>query len=153
MDPNKTIGVGMLGYAFMGKAHTNAFKKLPYFYYPPPATPVLQGICGRNAEAVQEAAIRFGYRYATTEWQKLIDDPDISLFDNNGPNNVHKDPCIAALQAGKHTIVEKPLAMDVAEARDMDASFRRVKSATFTTSGPRFSRTGCWIPISLWPGV
>jgi predicted dehydrogenase len=119
MDSEKTIGVGMLGYAFMGRAHTNAFKKLPYFYYPPPAEPVLEGICGRNEPAVQEAAQRFGYRYATTDWKKLVDDPAIELFDNNGPNNVHKEPCIAALQAGKHTIVEKPLALDVDEARAM----------------------------------
>jgi predicted dehydrogenase len=119
MDPKKTIGVGMLGYAFMGKAHTNAFKKLPYFYYPHDAEPVLEGICGRNQQAVQEAAQRFGYRYGTTDWKKLIDDPAIEIFDNNGPNNVHKDPCIAALQAGKHTIVEKPLALDVDEARAM----------------------------------
>ncbi|KKK53789.1 hypothetical protein LCGC14_3091240, partial [marine sediment metagenome] len=119
MVQTNEIGIGMLGYAFMGKAHTNAFKKLPYIYYPPPAIPVLHGICGRNAAAVQEAAERFGYRYGTTDWKKLIDDPNVNIFDNNGPNNVHKDPCIAALEAGKHTIVEKPLAMDVAEARKM----------------------------------
>ena len=91
MDSKKSIGVGMLGYAFMGKAHTNAFKKLPYFYYPPPAEPVLEGICGRNEQGVQEAAQRFGYRYATTDWKKLVDDPAIELFDNNGPNDVHKE--------------------------------------------------------------
>ena len=52
MDSQKTIGVGMLGYAFMGKAHTNAFKKLPYIFYPPPAAPVLEGICGRNEQGM-----------------------------------------------------------------------------------------------------
>jgi len=119
MVQTNEVGIGMLGYSFMGKAHTNGYKKLPYIYYPPPAIPVLQGICGRNAEAVQQAADRFGYRYGTTDWKKLIDDPDVTIFDNNGPNNVHKDPCVAALEAGKHTIVEKPLAMNVAEARKM----------------------------------
>jgi predicted dehydrogenase len=119
MVEGKKIGVGMLGYAFMGKAHTNGFKKLPYIYYPPPAIPVLKGICGRNEEAVKEAASRFGYEYATTDWKRLVNDREIELFDNNGPNNVHKDPCIAALEEGKHTIVEKPLAMDVDEARAM----------------------------------
>ncbi len=59
MEKVKEIGVGMLGYAFMGKAHTNAFKKLPYMYYPPPAIPVLKGICGRNESAVQESADAF----------------------------------------------------------------------------------------------
>ncbi len=115
----REIGIGMLGYAFMGKAHTNGFKKLPYIYYPPPAIPVLKGICGRSEKAVKEAAERFGYQYWTTDWKRLIDDPGIELFDNNGPNNVHRDPCIAALESGKHTIVEKPLAMDVKEARAM----------------------------------
>jgi predicted dehydrogenase len=122
MTQTKEIGVGMLGYAFMGKAHTNAFKKLPYMYYPPPAIPVLKGICGRNESAVQEATERFGYQYGTTEWQKIVDDTEIEIFDNNGPNNVHMEPCIAALEAGKHTIVEKPLALDVAEARKMVAA-------------------------------
>jgi len=119
MENTKKLGVGMLGYAFMGKAHNNAFKKLPYIYYPPPAIPVLKGICGRNEKAVKEQAERFGYEYATTDWKKLIEDPEIEVFDNNGPNNIHKDPCIAALEAGKHTIVEKPLALDVEEAQEM----------------------------------
>ena len=119
MENTKRLGVGMLGYAFMGKAHTNAFKKLPYIYYPPPAIPVLKGICGRNEQAVKEQAERFGYEYATTDWKKLLEDPEIEVFDNNGPNNMHKEPCIAALEAGKHTIVEKPLALDVEEAKDM----------------------------------
>jgi len=112
-------GVGMLGYAFMGKAHTNGFKKLPYIFYPPPAIPVLKGICGRNQAAVEEAAERFGYEYGTTDWRRLIEDPEIQIFDNNGPNNVHQEPCLAALEAGKHTLVEKPLALNVAQARTM----------------------------------
>jgi predicted dehydrogenase len=119
MENTKKLGVGMLGYAFMGKAHTNGYKKLPYMYYPPPAIPVLKGICGRNEQAVKEQAERFGYEYATTDWKKLLEDPEIDVFDNNGPNNMHKDPCIAALEAGKHTIVEKPLALDVEEAKEM----------------------------------
>jgi len=119
MSEPKKIGVGMLGYAFMGKAHTNAFKKLPYIYYPPPAIPVLKGICGRSEKGTKESAERFGYEYGTTDWRRLIDDKEIELFDNNGPNDIHKAPCIAALETGKHTIVEKPLAMDVGEARMM----------------------------------
>jgi predicted dehydrogenase len=119
MPDVKNIGVGMLGYAFMGKAHTNAFKKLLYMYYPPPAIPVFKGICGRTESVVQESAKRFGYEYGTTDWRKLIEDSEIDLFDNNGPNNIHAEPCIAALEAGKHTIVEKPLALNLNEARQM----------------------------------
>jgi predicted dehydrogenase len=133
MAEPKKMGVGMLGYAFMGKAHTNAYKKLPYIYYPPPVIPVLRGLCGRNEKVVQESAVRFGYEYATTDWRKLIDDDEIQVFDNCGPNNIHSEPCIAALEAGKNTIVEKPLALTVDEAVRMaetarKASKRGVKS-------------------------
>jgi len=115
----KTLGIGMLGYAFMGKAHTNGYKKLPYIFYPPPAVPVLRGLCGRNKQLVGESAERYGYEYATTDWKRLINDDGIQVFDNCGPNNMHAEPTIAALEAGKHTIVEKPLAMNVKEAREM----------------------------------
>jgi predicted dehydrogenase len=82
------IGVGMLGYAFMGKAHSNACKKMPYIFWPPPAIPKL-------------------------------DDARIELFDNAGPNNIHQEPCVAAAQAGKHILCEKPLARNAAEAKKM----------------------------------
>src|SRR3954469_6956774 len=78
------IGVGMLGYAFMGKAHSNAFHKIGYMTWPPPLAPKLVGIAGRNAEAVQEAATRYGYEYATDDWRKLVADDSIGLFDNGG---------------------------------------------------------------------
>ncbi len=109
----------MLGYAFMGKAHTNGFKKLTYFMDPVPAVPVLKGICGRSEEKVKKAAEKLGYEYATTNWKDLIEDEDVDIFDNNGPNNIHKEPCVEALKAGKHTIVEKPIAMNLNEAEEM----------------------------------
>jgi predicted dehydrogenase len=110
------IGVGMLGYAFMGKAHSNALKKIAYMTWPPPLVPRLVGIAGRNAEAVGEAATRYGYEYATTDWQELIADDRIGLFDNGGPNSLHAEPTIAAAEAGKHVICEKPLGRDAAES-------------------------------------
>lgn len=113
------IGVGMLGYAFMGKAHSNAFKKLPYMMYPPPAIPKLVAIAGRNAAAVQEAAARYGYARAYTDWRDLVRDDEVQLFDNGGPNDAHAEPCIAAAQAGKHLLCEKPLARTTAEAAAM----------------------------------
>ena len=80
------IGVGMLGYAFMGKAHSNAFKKIAYITWPPPLEPRLVGIAGRDEEAVGEAARRYGYEYATADWRELVADERIGLFDNGGPN-------------------------------------------------------------------
>lgn len=113
------IGVGMLGYAFMGKAHANGMKKIPYMMYPPVAIPKLVAIAGRNADAVQEAARRYGFSKAYTDWQQMIDDPDVQVFDNCGPNNVHLAPNIAAAKAGKHIISEKPLGRSAAECKEM----------------------------------
>src|SRR5207253_2418973 len=90
------VGVGMFGYAFMGKAHTNAYKKLPYMVYPPPAVPRLVAVAGRNEEGVREAAKRYGYEKYYTDWRQLIEDPEVQLFDNGGPNDMHAEPCIAA---------------------------------------------------------
>jgi predicted dehydrogenase len=113
------VGVGMLGYAFMGRAHTNAYKKIPYMIYPPPAVPRLMGICGRDAEAVAEAARRYGYESTYTDWRQMLEDDRIQLFDNGGPNNMHAEPCIVAAQAGKHVLCEKPLARTAEEAKAM----------------------------------
>jgi predicted dehydrogenase len=113
------IGVGMLGYAFMGKAHTNAFKTIPYMMYPPPAIPRLVAICGRNEDAVAEAARRYGYEGYYTDWRQMLADDRIQLFDNGGPNDTHAEPCIAAAEAGKHVFCEKPLARTAEEAKSM----------------------------------
>lgn len=113
------IGVGMLGYAFMGKAHSNAFKKIPYMMYPPPAIPKLAAICGRNEAATRAAAIRFGYERYYTDWRDMLADDNVQLFDNGGPNDAHAEPCIAAAQAGKHILCEKPLARTAEEAKTM----------------------------------
>jgi len=113
------VGIGMLGYAFMGKAHTNAYKKLPYMVYPPPAVPRLVAIAGRNAEATQEAAQRYGYETYYTDWRELLKNDRVQLFDNGGPNDAHAEPSIAAAQAGKHVLCEKPLARNAKEAATM----------------------------------
>src|SRR3954464_12624596 len=111
------IGVGMLGYAFMGKAHSNALRKLAYMTWPPPLRPRLVRIAGRNEEAVANAAERFGFERYVTDWRDLVADPEIGLLDNNGPNSVHGEPSVAAAEAGKHVICEKPL------GRTADESF------------------------------
>ncbi|MBI5666909.1 MAG: Gfo/Idh/MocA family oxidoreductase [Chloroflexi bacterium] len=113
------IGVGMLGYAFMGKAHTNAMKKIPYMMYPPPAIPRLVAIAGRNEAATAEAAKRYGYECYYTDWRQMLENPDVQLFDNGGPNDAHAEPCITAARMGKHILCEKPLARTAEEARTM----------------------------------
>src|SRR5215208_7741778 len=120
------IGVGMLGYAFMGKAHSNAYKTLAYMTWPPPLMPQLIAIAGRNEEAVAEAALRYGFAGYVTDWKALIADDRVQLFDNAGPNNLHAEPTIAAAEAGKHVICEKPLGRDAAESFE---TWQRVEAA------------------------
>jgi predicted dehydrogenase len=113
------IGVGMLGYAFMGKAHANGYKKLSYMAWPPPLQPRLVSIAGRDEAAVAEAASRYGFDRYVTDWHELVADPDVELLDNNGPNNLHAEPTIAAAEAGKHVFCEKPLGRTADESHDM----------------------------------
>ncbi|HEY8644672.1 MAG TPA: Gfo/Idh/MocA family oxidoreductase, partial [Gaiellaceae bacterium] len=122
----RSIGVGMLGYAFMGKAHANAYRTLPYMAWPPPLMPRLVSIAGRDETAVAEAAGRFGFERFVTDWQDLVDDPEVELFDNSGPNNLHGEPTIAAAEAGKHVLCEKPLGRTAAESYEI---WQRVEAA------------------------
>jgi predicted dehydrogenase len=114
-----TIGIGMLGYAFMGKAHSNALKKIAYMTWPPPFMPRLVSIAGRNEQAVKDAASRYGYEKWTTDWQDVVNDPDVQVFDNGGPNDVHLEPTVAAAKAGKHIICEKPLGRTADESYEI----------------------------------
>jgi predicted dehydrogenase len=120
------IGVGMLGYAFMGRAHANAYRKLPYMAWPPPLRPRLVSIAGRDEAAVSEAARRYGFERYVTDWRELVADPEVQLFDNGGPNNLHAEPTIAAAEAGKHVLCEKPLARTADESYEL---WHRVASA------------------------
>jgi predicted dehydrogenase len=125
VDTLKEIGVGMLGYAFMGKAHVNAYRTLPYMIDPPPALPRLVAIAGRNEAGVKAAAARYGFATHHTDWRRLVADPAVELLDNGGSNDIHAAPCIAAAEAGKHLLCEKPMARDAAEAKQMLDAARR----------------------------
>src|ERR671937_3229895 len=96
----RTIGVGMLGYAFMGKAHSNGYRKLSYMAWPPPLLPRLVAVAGRDEAAVSEAARRYGFERFVTDWRELVADREVELFDNVGPNNLHAGPTVAAAEAG-----------------------------------------------------
>ena len=121
------IGVGMLGYAFMGKAHSQAYIDLPIFFWPPPARPKLVAICGRNEKLVSEASKRYGYKRYYTDWRSLIKDDEVELFDNGASNNMHAEPCIAAAESGKHIFCEKPLALNSKEAKRMLNAVEKAK--------------------------
>lgn len=96
----KRIGTGMLGYAFMGKAHTNAFIQFP-FIFPNSPIPSLSAIAGRSESAVKEAAKNFGYEKYYTDWHKVVKDDSVQVVDNGLPNNLHEDPCIEAAESEK----------------------------------------------------
>ena len=113
----KEIRIGMLGCGFMGRCHTNAYKKIPYIYPLANILPRLMVLCDQKADVVERAAAYFGYEEYTTDWKELTSDPRIEVFDNCGPDPVHPDPCIAALAQGKHVVCEKPMAVSVADAR------------------------------------
>jgi predicted dehydrogenase len=111
-----TIGVGLLGYNFMAKAHSNAYRTMPYMFWPQVAIPRLVAIAGRTEERVSEAAQRFGYEGYYTNWEALVEDDRIDLFDNCSSHHMHVEPSIAALKAGKHVVCEKPMALSAADA-------------------------------------
>jgi predicted dehydrogenase len=113
------LGIGMLGYAFMGKTHSNAFKQMPYIFWPPPALTKLVKICGRNEEAVKEEALRYGYEEYCTDWKDLINDKRVDILINGTPPDMHLEPCIEAAKAGKHILCEKPLARNGKEAKEI----------------------------------
>ncbi len=108
------IGVGLLGYAFMGKAHSRAFHELRRL--DPPIVPELVSIAGRDAKQVEAARARYGWAEAVSDWREQVADERIGLFDNGGPNALHAEPTIAAARAGKHVLCEKPLGRDATEA-------------------------------------
>ena len=117
------IGVGLVGYKFMGRAHSNAYRQVSHFFDVDPE-PRMVAICGRDTAGVQEAARKLGWEGYETDYHALIARPDTQLIDVSTPGDTHKDVVLAALAAGKHVICEKPLANSLAEAREMLAAAR-----------------------------
>ena len=114
----KNLNVGMVGYGFMGRMHSNAFSKVGHFF-DLPCAPVLKAACARDEESLKKFAEQWGYESIETDWRKLVARPDIDLIDIAGPNNLHLDIAIAAAKAGKMVMCEKPLGRNVAESRQM----------------------------------
>jgi len=112
------VRIGMVGYKFMGKAHSHAYRDLPLFF-PNTVHPEMKVICGRDQEAVEQAAKQFGWEESATDWKSLLERDDIDVIDINAPSNVHKEIAIAAARAGKHVFCEKPLALTLKDCREM----------------------------------
>jgi predicted dehydrogenase len=121
------LGIGLIGYAFMGAAHSQAWRSAPRFF-DLPLDPAMNVLCGRNAEAVQAAATKLGWKDTETDWRKLLGRDDVQLVDVCTPGDSHAEIAIAALQAGKHVLCEKPLANTVEEAEAMTAAAEAAKA-------------------------
>ena len=122
----KKLNIGLIGYGFMGRAHSNAFRKVTNFFdlqY----QPVLKAVCGRDEAKVKTFASRWGYETHETDWRKLVARKDIDLVDIASPNDVHKEIALAAAKAGKMILCEKPLSMDAAEGKLMVAAVEKAK--------------------------
>jgi len=114
----KKLNVGMIGYKFMGKAHSNAWKKAPYFF-DVPVEPVLKVACGRHAGPLKAFADRWGWEEIETDWKKVIDREDIDIVDIGVPTHLHHEIALAAAKAGKHIFCEKPMAVSYNQAKEM----------------------------------
>jgi predicted dehydrogenase len=121
------LGVGMVGYAFMGAVHSQAWRTAGRFFDLPLA-PAMVALCGRDAAAVGAAAERLGWATVETDWKDLLTRDDVDVVDICTPGDTHAEIAIAALEAGKHVLCEKPLANTVAEAREMAAAARAARS-------------------------
>lgn len=116
-----TLGVAMIGYAFMGRAHSHGWRNARSFFSPP-ALPRLAVVAGRNEAAALDTARRFGWESVETDWREVLRRDDVQVVDVCTPGNTHAEIAIAALEAGKHVLCEKPLANTVAEAEAMAAA-------------------------------
>ena len=118
------IGVGLVGYKFMGRAHSNAYRQVRHFFDVDPV-PRMRAICGRDEAGVREAAAKLGWEGYETDYHRLVTRDDIDLVDVSTPGDTHHAVVLAALTAGKHVFCEKPLANSLDEAREMVAAAKR----------------------------
>lgn len=119
MSDKKKLRIGMIGYGFMARTHTNGYRKVGNFFPELNYQPVLKAVCGRTKEKVEAFAGQWGYESTETDWKKIIERDDIDAVDICTPNNTHAEIAIAAAEAGKIILCEKPLARDVKEGEKM----------------------------------
>ncbi len=121
---SQPLNIGMIGYGFMGRAHSNAYRQVSQFFQRK-YRPVLKACCARNEAKIKAFAENWGYESYETDWRRLIERKDIDLIDIGSPNNTHREVVLAAAKAKKMILCEKPLAMNVAEAEEMCAAVEK----------------------------
>jgi predicted dehydrogenase len=125
----RPLNIGLVGYGFMGRTHSNGYKRVNDFFPDLKHRPVLKAVCGRNAEQAKKFAEQWQYEGIEVDWRKLIARDDIDAIDICTPNNTHAEIAIAAAEAGKMVLCEKPLAMDPAEGEKMVAAVEKANVA------------------------
>jgi predicted dehydrogenase len=123
----RELGIGLIGYAFMGKAHSHAWRTAPSFFELPLA-PRLRALAGRDGDAARAVAEKFGWEHVETDWRALVARDDVDVVDVCTPGDTHAEIAVAALEAGKHVLCEKPLANSVAEAEAMAVAAKAARA-------------------------
>jgi predicted dehydrogenase len=141
MVASRRVRVGLIGYAFMGAAHSQGWRNAHRFFELP-TTPELTVLCGRSADAARQAADRLGWGAAVTDWQEVVERDDVDVVDICTPGDSHHEIALAALANGKHVLCEKPLANTVAEAAEMAAAAASASErGVFSMVGFNYRRT------------
>ena len=124
----KNLNVGLVGYGFMGRTHSNAYRQAPVFF-DLPYTIGLKAVCARNLDRAKAFASNWGYESVESDWRKLIERKDIDLIDIASPNDTHHEIAIEAAKAGKMVLCEKPLGRNAKEAKAMVDAVEKAKVA------------------------
>ncbi|MFX4301470.1 Gfo/Idh/MocA family protein [Alicyclobacillus tolerans] len=138
MSEGNALRVAMIGYQFMGKAHSHAFRDVS-FYFPNLRPVTLQVLVGRQEERVRQAAAQYGFAEVASDWREIVERDDIDIVDIVTPNHLHREIAIAALRAGKHVLCEKPLALSLEEAVEMEMEAKKALGINMICHNYRFA--------------
>lgn len=137
----KKLNVGLIGAGFMGKAHSVAYSNMPKIFWPAPAIPVFKTVCDIEQSIAEEAKVRFGFEKCCTDWRDVVNDPEIDVISICTPNDSHAAISIAALEAGKHVLCEKPMASKLEDAIAMtDAANEAAKKGIVSMTAYQYRR-------------
>jgi predicted dehydrogenase len=122
---SKTLNIGLIGSGFMGQAHADAYRRTGILYRNLPCTPVLYAVADQNDALAEQSRRRLGFEKAYGDWRRMIEDPNVHVIDITTPNNLHVEPALVAMEAGKHVYCEKPMAVKVEDAQQMASAAKK----------------------------
>src|SRR4051794_342294 len=127
-----SIGVGLVGFGWMGKVHTYAYRSIPFYYDPAPIQTRLVGVCVRRGETIRSGVEQGGYEFGTTDYRELLRREDIGIINVCTPNDLHAQQVVAAIEAGKHVYCDKPLGVNAAECQRIVDALKQSKRKVVT---------------------